>query len=397
MSKKPLITKTALNNCANNLLVLSLTIILIAAILEISLRVYNPLGFRIRGDKILLPRNKKEIIYQDKSIEKLDSIVVCTRNSLGFRGEEPPKDFADLLTIVVVGGSTTECLELPDDKTWPALLGNKLKEKFNRLWLNNAGLAGHSTFGHLVLMKDYVAKLHPKIALFFVGINDVGADSPLEYDTRLKQLNFRSMERFLDSMANYSELFAAAVNLYRYFFPKSVIARAYNQMGEKDPRTIAKLEVSEHDRLAIKQKYHLNYINSYEKRLLALVSVCRTNNIEPIFLTQPMLYGNGVDEVTGVNLARIKVTNDMDGETAWEVLELYNDATRLIGQQEGVLVIDAAKELPKNSAYFTDMVHFSKKGAAMLAQIAYAQLEPYLATRYRNYLAPQSTGAQTIN
>ena len=87
----------------------------------------------------------------------------------------------------------------------------------------------------------------------------------------------------------------------------------------------------------------------------------------------------------------------MDGETAWEVLELYNDATRLIGQQKGVLVIDAAKELPKNSAYFTDMVHFSNKGAAMLAQIAYAQLGPYLATRYRNYLAPQSTGAQTIN
>ena len=57
----------------------------------------------------------------------------------------------------------------------------------------------------------------------------------------------------------------------------------------------------------------------------------------------------------------------MDGEAAWEVLELYNDATRFVGQQEGVLVIDIAKELPKKSAYFTDMIHFSNKGAARLA------------------------------
>jgi lysophospholipase L1-like esterase len=397
MLKKPLITKASLSNCAKNLLVLSVTIIFIAAILEISLRIYNPLGFRIRGDKIILPRNRKEIIRYDKSIRKLDSIVVCNRNSLGFRGEEPPKDFADLLTIVVVGGSTTECLELSDDKTWPALLGNKLKQNFNRLWLNNAGLGGHSTFGHLVLMKDYVLKLHPKIALFFIGINDVGADNPLECDTRLKQMNFRSMERFLDSMAQYSELFSAAVNMYRYFFPKAVMARAYNDMGEKNFKTLPKLEISEPDRLAVKQKHRLNYVNFYEKRLRALVSICRSNNIEPVFLTQPILYGNVVDEDTGVNLARIKVTEDMDGEAAWEVLELYNDATRLVGQQEGVLVIDIAKELPKNSAYFTDMIHFSNKGAARLAAIAYAKLEPYLATRYRNYLTPPSAGAQAIN
>jgi len=42
MLKKPLTTKASLSNCAKNLLVLSVTIILIAAVLEISLRIYNP-------------------------------------------------------------------------------------------------------------------------------------------------------------------------------------------------------------------------------------------------------------------------------------------------------------------------------------------------------------------
>jgi lysophospholipase L1-like esterase len=394
-SNKSIIPKQTLRNFAKNFLLLLVTIVLIMGALEISLRIYNPLGFRIKGNKILLPRNKKEVIYHDKSVHKFDPVVVCTRNSLGFRGAEPPPDFAQRLTILVIGGSTTECLELADNKTWAALLGFKLDQDFKRFWLNNAGLGGHSTFGHLVLIKDYVAKLRPKVAVFLVGINDVGTGNPREFDTRLKALNFRSLDKFLDYLANYSELAAASVNMYRHFFPKATMAKAYDSMGEQDFRKMKHLETPEADRTALKQLHRSRYLKAYEARLIELIKICRANNIEPVFVTQPMLYGNVIDDVTGINLARIKVTNKMDGETAWEVLELYNDTTKAVGKREGVLVIDAARELPKSSRYFADMIHFSNAGAQALAQIVYAGLEPHLAREYPGYLAPRGAAGRT--
>ena len=74
-----------------------------------------------------------------------------------------PKTFEDYLTIIAVGGSTTECFLIADGQDWPAILGEKLKKSFNLVWINNAGLDGHSTFGHNVLMKDYIVKIKPKV------------------------------------------------------------------------------------------------------------------------------------------------------------------------------------------------------------------------------------------
>ena len=161
--------------------------------------------------------------------------MVHHNNSLGFKGPEPPKDFADWLTIVTVGGSTTECLEIAADKTWPHVLGVKLQHDFNKVWLDNAGLCGHSTYGHYILMHNFIAKLKPKVAVFLIGINDVGVSNPKEFDTRLStEISFRSLDKFLAAMAYRSEVASAALNLYRYYFPKSVQAIGQRDMGELD-------------------------------------------------------------------------------------------------------------------------------------------------------------------
>src|SRR5215813_566555 len=121
---------------------------------EVTLRLYNPFGFRMRGNTLVLPTNQTYTIEDPNlaAFDKLDKRVTHTKNSLGFRGHEPPAAFADYLTIVTIGGSTTECFYLSDNQTWPAVLDNLLSNKVSKLWLNNAGLDGHTTFGHLVLM-----------------------------------------------------------------------------------------------------------------------------------------------------------------------------------------------------------------------------------------------------
>ena len=65
----------------------------------------------------------------------------------------------------------------------------------------------------------------------------------------------------------------------------------------------------------------------------------------------------------------------MNGDLGWEVLELYNDVVRQRGREAGVLVIDLAREMPKNSTYYYDLMHYTNAGAALVADIVAAQLD----------------------
>ena len=374
--------KSLLVRLGQNLLVVFLSLFVALGIVEIALRVYNPLGFRIKGDKIVLPVNRNQVVYH-RHTAKLDKVIKVHRNSLGFMGEDPPPDPAQWLTILTVGGSTTECVELSDAKTWPLVLGSRLKKSFRKLWLNNAGLAGHSTVGHLVLMQDYILKIKPKVVLFLIGINDTGLYKSAEFENRmLKKISFGSLDGFLTGLANYSEAFAAILNLKRYYFSKVSIRVVPEEM---DIKTLPNLEVPPAARAAKIGLYRRKYLGGFEWRLKKLLQIAQNHGIMPVLITQPALFGYGRDPASGVNLGQVKVTRDMDGELAWQVLELFNDTTRKVGREEGVLVIDLARKMPKNSKYYFDFIHFTNGGARKAAEIIAQDLQPYLAQEFPAY------------
>ncbi|MBU1997608.1 MAG: hypothetical protein KKF78_10695, partial [Candidatus Omnitrophica bacterium] len=96
------------------------------------MRIYNPFGFTVSRGEIKLIANRT---YYYKIADT--KTIIHTKNSLGFRGDDPGKNFKSDLTVMTVGGSTTECFYLSDDMTWPYFLGQKLSQKFKGLWLNN--------------------------------------------------------------------------------------------------------------------------------------------------------------------------------------------------------------------------------------------------------------------
>lgn len=386
-----------LKNLGKNISLILISLIIALSICEISLRIYNPLGFRIKGDNIILPSNKTEILHH-YNCTKIDALVVHHNNSLGFKGPEPPKDFADWLTIVTVGGSTTECLEIAADKTWPHVLGVKLQHDFNKVWLNNAGLCGHSTYGHYILMHNFIAKLKPKVAVFLIGINDVGVSNPKEFDTRLTtEISFRSLDKFLAAMAYRSEVASAALNLYRYYFPKSVQAIGQRDMGELDLTKLPRKEMTAAQTAAILKTHAEKYVPAFEVRLRRLLQVTLDNHILPVLCTQPVVFGPVIDDATGLDLGKMEATNNTNGAVGWQILELYNDVTRRVGAEEGLLVIDEAREMPKSSRYYYDLMHFSNLGATKFADIAARQLSPYLAQKFSGFAKAKPAGQAALN
>jgi len=353
------------------------------ALVEVGLRFSNPFQTRLKGDRLILPKNQTTRI-KNNIIKHLDPVITVTANSLGFRGAEPPADFKRYLTIVAVGGSTTLCRMITEEKTWPAELGNRLGKSFHKVWINNAGMNGHSTFAHIVLMKELVANLQPKVVLFLVGENDLAKGRLEEFDAEnIKgRIIFSSIKGFLKSVSAYSEVVALGVNLYRNY--------TANQAGlihsNIDLEKVGYLKVPRD----VEEQYVAGssepYIGSFATRLKRLIDISREADIEPVFITQPLLVGDAVDDVTKVDLAAIKVDETRNGQMWWKLLEVYNDVIRKVGHDNNVLIIDLAKQLPKSSRYFYDYVHYTNEGAEIVTDIIFRSLSPMLSNKFPEYV-----------
>ena len=84
------------------LIIGSVTILL----MELSLRIFNPVYVPLRANDIYLPINQ-EFHLKSPNNSKVDKEISYRYNSTGFRGPELPDEREDVATIITVGGSTT--------------------------------------------------------------------------------------------------------------------------------------------------------------------------------------------------------------------------------------------------------------------------------------------------
>lgn len=368
-------------------------IFLALLLLEVLLQVHNPLQARIKGNRIVLTTNKTYHIKND-IIKGLDPEITVTRNSLGFRGPNPPPDFDKYLSVVTIGGSSTQCFFLSDDQTWTARLGQKLDQQIAPLWLNNAGLDGHSTHGHLVLLEDFIVPLHPKVAIFLVGANDVARTAISDWDAENVKsgIQFGSVKGFVKSLSAYSEVVSLFLNGYRsYTAYQAGLLHQQIDLTKQGYLDIPEAEQKQY----LQENASPALLKGYEERLLKLVQVSRNAGIEPVFVTQPLLVGFGTDDVTGVDLARIHAYGPRQtGKMYWDTVEAYNDVTRKIARENGITIVDLARSMPKSSRYFYDFIHYTPQGAQVIADILADSLCPMLQSKFPGYVKSQCVSKQ---
>ena len=368
-------------NRVKNIAALLLGLFISFALLELFLRLYNPFSFRIKAGEIVLPINQQYVI-ENNTLKQLDRIIVHTKNSLGFRGENPPDEFKNYLSLITVGGSTTECYYLSDDKTWPHLVGQKLKKTYHHVWVNNAGLDGHSTFGHTLLIRNHLAKIKPKIILFLVGCNDIGRDDLNEFEKSIIS------QRLKDAIKPYLykiQIFDLLMNFKRYMRAKrwNLVHYAKDIKKLNDYTT---LQISEEKQAIELQQHRMKYLKGYEERLSRLVALTKGEGIDPIIITQPLLWGVGVDDMTSVDLSTIEIRKGLSSGLYWRILESYNDVSKKVGQEKSILVIDLAHNLEKNPIYYYDGIHFTNEGAEEVSRIIYRQLKKYIDKHWNSFL-----------
>jgi GDSL-like Lipase/Acylhydrolase family len=382
-----MVRKIALNFCA-----LIVGVIFSLVFLEVALRIYNPIIETIKGERVALHVNYDETRKNTRTPGVAPESHIH-QNSLGFRGADPPADFADRLTIISVGGSTTRSVTQSDDRTWTALLGDAVAECFDRTWINNAGFEGHTSFAHIDLIRTYINKLHPKVVVLLIGANELFVDfvnaserasghpavvrwrwQQYEADlkTRFEDLNWRDsggIKSFLVDLASRSEIVDLGLTLYRSLHAWKT---GLNSADLADGDTMPDAEA----RLAVAREVQ----PEYAERLRLIIRLLRDAQTIPVLMTQPTFSGTGRDPVTAKGLSQF-----LFGQFFQQTFEIYNDTMRQVALSEGIFLIDLARSMPKDTKYYFDHMHYTDAGAMTVAKLVAMELLPYLARKFPSF------------
>ena len=324
---------------------------------EIAIRIINPFPSRIKGDKIVLKANLSRKVTIDPPQEGLDETINYSANSIGFRGPNPDDDLSDNFSIITVGGSTTECSLLDDEKTWSQQLYYKLKEDYDNVWLNNGGLDGCTTNGHLVLLEDYIIKLQPTMVAFLIGVNDRGRAN---FDSEDGFLINRK-ESLIRKLSKKSEFITLLSNLYETYRAKKV--NLYHGAKKATPKTKAnKSNPEQQQKLIEKLKFHQEFQKGYAEGVLKLITVCKENGIDPVIITQPLL--------------------DHSMTNSWKIMDMYNQTALTVAKESNTLGIDLGNLLDKKDKFYYDSMHYNNIGAKKVSEILFNELNKYLVKVY---------------
>lgn len=325
-------------------------------LIEIILNIYNPFTFRLDGEVIDLPKN---IIYHidNDQISALPENITHSKNNIGFRGE----DYSDEKKpkIFFVGGSTTECFYLTDGKDWPNLVKKKWQNSSQKIWFNNAGLDGHSTYGHIKLIEQLLSKLNSDFIVFLIGVNEISRFDLFKTD----KINITSNQSFLKNLQ-----LIKTINVIKNTMKSSEL----NLTHKSFDYTQEAYKESPIDSIKfINQQISLQ--NSYRVRINRIIELCDSIGTKPVFITQPILWGNITDNLLDVNLGNYKI-GSVESSTYANGLLLFNNTLISVCTKSNVQYIPLHEIMPKNSEYYYDGIHFTEEGSEKVAEIIFNNL-----------------------
>ena len=287
-----------------------------------------------------------------------------TTNKWGMRGDPIPRNWSELTTVLTIGGSTTQCYYLSDDKTWPARLQQVLRRVDPKVMVQNAGLDGHSTRGHLLMMKEVVPVVKPKILVMLVGMND------LSYSIDEQHLLLGNPNE-MTGLGYYVFSHSRIVQLI-YKWHQILVNRAPIVEGNPDakPTGHPRKPLLHPTPLPENIETILPSLREFEANLGEIIRLAGREGVKLVILTQPLLFDDTSEwdriEWSAYWLQGQKYA--ISAATLWKMQKIFNDRLLRICRDRRVACFDLAAAIPHEQTYFYDSVHFNEAGSVRVAE-----------------------------
>jgi lysophospholipase L1-like esterase len=300
--------------------------------------------------------------------------IVFTHNELGAR--EKPGAITKgrgLKRILVFGGSSTYGIGVSDDQTWPYYLQQALGPGYEVM---NFGVPGYTTVEHIIQTALNISDLSPDICLYYVGWNDTRNTHVAKLRTDYSDFHGRSQ---------YNHLMLGSLKIGN----RSVIIQAsaffLRKLFIREPEGVYLLEGTPDKFTARNDERALSI---YRRNIRLLISLCRAQEVQPVFIPQIMNYGMLTSDkpYDWIPLVRQK---DLEG-----LMGAYNNVLREVCRDEEVDFVGEVLQLKYERASFVDdLGHFSPQGGLEFARAVAGNLRAHaLATSKDRPRVPPDPG-----
>ena len=287
---------------------------------------------------------------------------IFSTNNWGFRGEAPPTRWDDRYTIITVGGSTTIDMAQDDAMTYPAIMASRLEANDATIWVNNAGLDGHTSRGNLHVMEEVVRYLKPNLVVVLIGANDLTL-SLLE-ERRTQGTTFDQTTKQRDVLQE-TQIGRLAWGFFAVMLGNAVPVNTTFTSFTAIPMDASRSALAPADRDALPE------LPEYRQNVNKLIDLAQEMGSKIVFLTQPSLfddtpYWSGIE--ANISWAKSDALY-FSGATYWKMLTIYNQELLAICQARGVPCLDLSSQIPHNLDMFYDSVHFTDAGAKRVGEL----------------------------
>ena len=297
------------------------------------------------------------------------------------------------LTIVFLGGSTTECLFVDPEVRFPYLVGRMLEERLGlRVNSYNGGLSGNNTMHNNFLLMAKVLPLNPDIVVMMENMNDIATMILLgSYwnDHAERSLVVRPSDPAPKAQPKPpprpATVGSAFADLLRVALPNTWrtlqvgggrFAAALGWSGaeteDRAPTTDEFAEVRG-KQIEIDKAFKAEEMAS---SLATFASIARAWGITPVLMTQANRAKDNPDPIVMKVFKRFERQHGVTPERFIRLLRQGDEVVRDTARRLDVPLIDLRRLVPQSAEYIYDSTHFNNAGSALAAEIITAHLEP---------------------
>lgn len=296
--------------------------------------------------------------FERLSIDQPPVVFTLRVNAAGFRGKRM-KELAKpkgAYRIFFTGASTVENVLLPEERTFAGRVDDALEERFKGappVEVANTGVAGTGIEHATGMLIHRVLPLEPDLCVFLLGHNVFFDTMRVLWDPKAPPRP-AAPPAFKDWLEGASRLVALLDARKRVKNAREDNKRWWYEGHRRErheiPFTQPKVDVT-------------RGIPHFKKCLHRLALLCKDAGATCAFMTQPALYKDGMKPEEEAALQGLHMDGqNLETATLKYALDAYNEAVRQVCREDGVLLIDAAKEVPRDLEHFVDDVHLTSKG-----------------------------------
>ena len=340
---------------------------------ELVLRWLNPVG---GSPQPHLPMHRVEVAAD--TMPGIDGEIEFSVNSLGLRGPEVDLNQVDV-RILCVGGSTTECVYVTDELSWPWRLGDRLSQVTGKsVFVGNAGLSGQILPQHRYLLEKYDAAKRFDWIVILCGINDMGALLRDQYDTITADMTTGTLVT-LGRQPSDGEVYYRELLLVEYL-TRLVSTMNTNERLDRVAQDAAGVwyrKVRQRRRDALDRhgaKTQLpakldEALNRYRSDIEKTIELCRGRGQQVVFLTQPTMYRKDLSDELRSLLWQHSPIGTYAVETLGEIIAAYNKTLMEVCREKGVDCVDLASRIAKDTSTMYDDCHFNTEGSIKVSEV----------------------------